>query len=479
MRTFRLAAAVWPALTGVAGLKLRGSVKGDPNSGEEWEPDRQGFGGDPNFDADGSGLISERGLWEEATPGTRFRHMDDMDPIAPMDRLTQAERPFRDIPKAQEASEPTPTTEMDSAENAVFIPPYLRPDAFSHGVHGAPCKCGPPAATSPLMEAGAALIPGPHASYQSRSQIAENRASLEAAYGKAVVDEVVQKAIMANMDRCNCTTMPVYSHAKWEPIYNSSDYLISSADVTFGSGDYWSPQAKGGIVAPADKMPTEHYPLQARGDHIHMIPTTAREDRIADKFARYMDQIADRAEDCTNSISPNCTVACAKDDKVEFIIGNEAVEAIVLSTHVGNAIQIEFITAISQAASAATPTCKPWCETSNEPWPNKCAWNNACATCAQCPPKVGAVAPPPPLPCGLADGCTVFRPCRPNTGTAGQPCSEMEEVDSTDYAGDLHRTAVCPVSSTPCRTIAQLTEGKYLRKEGKTCMAEASGSFVR
>lgn len=105
--------------------------------------------------------------------------------------------------------------------------------------------------------------------------------------------------------------------------------VIVGKDPSFGSGDYWHPAelAKGGgLVAPASKMPLANYPLMAKGDDFSPKPAVGPEDALPRKYARYFDQVEDLARGCTTQngyVEGACTVACAINETVQGVFGNE------------------------------------------------------------------------------------------------------------------------------------------------------------
>lgn len=292
----------------------------------------------------------------------RFPMLDNLEPIAPMDRLHTALGP---------------NTLEGNWMDAMYVPAYLNPDAFPT-VHGKGCKCKMPKK------------------------------------GKDI--------------ECKCKESKTkqkdhYTWLKDTPIPGTDKYKLEPADITYRSGNYFEPIPKGGIVAPADVMPPHRYPNQALADRIFPLPASAREDRLPVRYARYIDQVQARSEEC-DTVSKHCTHKCAPGDKVVAAIGNTRVDAKVLKTFVGEAILIEFSPA---EAKGVKDTAK----------------------------------------CAVDSACTVFRLCKPE----GKPCTQMKDVDSHNWAGRLVRKHVCPKGSKVCGTIQQTIMSNMLEKDGKACKA--------
>lgn len=235
--------------------------------------------------------------------------------------------------------------------------------------------------------------------------------------------------------RCNTTVDGAYHWVRDEPIYNSSAYILSPADVTYGSGNYWTPRIAGGIVAPQDKMPVGAYPLQASGDRIQPLPSNAVEDRIGGRLATYIDQLESRSREC-DTVSPRCTVPCGPGDAVELRLGNTRLNATVASVVAGAALVVEF----SPAAAASSG---------------------------------GSV------PCPLRAGCSAFRTCygAPRRGARGllrgaeegPACVPQEGLAAHDSGGALRHGLRCPAGTAPCSVVEQMVDGSRLRKGGKAC----------
>lgn len=107
------------------------------------------------------------------------------------------------------------------------------------------------------------------------------------------------------------------------------DPVVVPRDPSYGSGDYFPPKevaGAGGIVAPASKMPEDSYPLLAPGDDFSPMPALGPEDSLPRKYARYFDQVEDKARGCDTHngyVTNDCTVACGVNETVQAVFGNE------------------------------------------------------------------------------------------------------------------------------------------------------------
>jgi hypothetical protein len=294
-------------------------------------------------------------VWQGQSKANDFRVMDDLEPVAPFDRLTI---PDVHLQAAREENSEYPTDLLGpdptaADQDGLFVPPYLRPDAF------------------PTV---------------SKTE---------------------------------------YHFVKAVPIHGTTQVEYRPADTSYSSGDYWQPDVRGGIVAPADRMPADQYPVQAGKDAIHLVPTTARKDRIPDKFARYVDQVEARFQEC-DEISFNCTTPCVHGDRVVMQLGNTETPVNILSAHIGNMLRVKY-----QSAAAATSTATP------------------------------------SVPCSFESGCTLFRPCRPRTlPPPGQRsvCSETKVVHEKSPFGDFMQHWQCPAGYDPCSSIEVVIKATYLKK---------------
>ncbi|CAK0883337.1 unnamed protein product [Prorocentrum cordatum] len=342
-------------------------------------------------------------LWRGASRAYDFRHMDDLEPVAPMDRLApDGSDEVVDVPGAH--------------RHALYVPPYMNPDSFPT-VSGPSCDC-------------------------ERSEPAPLTPS-EMEWARIVADQLgvpVDKLPRGGANKCSCdnsTGSEVYHWANLDPIKGGTGYRISPADVTYASGDYWEPQvAPGGVVAPEDRLPKDHYPIQARSDRISPLPTTALEDKIGVRFARYIDQLEARRAKCDDS-SPECTTPCKAGDQVVLAMGNRALNATVVSLHLARRVRVEFV----------PPSLSP-------------------------EPAVGGGAA-----CLVAAGCDPFRFCLGAAGGDGSSaglCVEPRGVSSQGLRGALRRSLACPRGTAPCATVQQDVAASRLRRGGRACAPLAS-----
>mmetsp|Transcript_89935 Transcript_89935/g.142093 ORF Transcript_89935/g.142093 Transcript_89935/m.142093 type:complete len:527 (+) Transcript_89935:75-1655(+) len=225
---------------------------------------------------------------------------------------------------------------------------------------------------------------------------------------------------------CVCGKNGKHDQYTWfkTTVLGNGKFSLTPADVSYGSGDYWSPTPKDGLHAPADRLPYTSYPNQAPSDYIRRIPATASEDRIAFKYARYIDQIADSAAEC-DTVSDACTTDCRPGDAIEAAIGNKRLAATVTKAYVGNAIEVQFS------------------------------------------PSHGATQQDG-IDCATQAACTPFRFCKPD---GPQPCVPVKDVDSHNWAGTLVRSHQCPKGTQVCKTVKMVVSATYAKKDGKTCKA--------
>jgi hypothetical protein len=172
-------------------------------------------------------------------PDKRFRFLDDLFPVAPMDDVG-----FGRVGPS--------TKGLNPAEDALVIPPYAAVDPFPQGAR-------------------------------------------------------------------------LYGHVNEE----GEDPKIIPRDPSFGSGDYWHPKdlhRSGGIVAPAERMGMQHYPIRAPLDEFSPYPAIGPEDALPRKYARYFDQVEDRARGCVTAaggyVREACSVACEVNETVNAVFGN-------------------------------------------------------------------------------------------------------------------------------------------------------------
>jgi len=383
---------------------------------------RRDLGGIPLFEID-SGLLDQN-VWQGQSKANELRMMDDLEPVAPLDRVTQDVSP--EVPSVEDMSAPVRTGqrfEGGLVRGPLFVPPYLYPDAFP-AVTGSKCLCGPMGTSKAIKTLG-----GSDTLSQVDHLTGEQVQSLYRAYGKAKVDEFLKKVeAKAAHHYCNCGKNPdgVYRYERAVPVFNSTQYVLEPADASYSAGNYWQPRPKDGIVAPAETLPRKGYPLQAPSDDLPMVQAAAIEDRLDSRFARYLDQVEVRSQEC-DTVSEECTTACHKGDKVTLLLGSTIVDAYVVSVHIGNALTVQFTPGAVKAHGADST-----------------------------------------LACGVEAGCTVFRPCHASDGTG---CVEEEDLKKKDFAGNLQITSQCPAGTSLCRTVRQLVGATFARKGGRACKA--------
>lgn len=317
--------------------------------------------------SDGSKTDStlDQNVWRGDSMAYDFGKLDNLEPTAPMDRLHAA------LGKDSE-----PGHHMD----AIYVPEYLNPDA-NPTVVGKGCECKlPDDKTKPI--------------------------------------------------ECKCGKNGKEAHYTWlkdTPITGTNKYKLEPADITYRGGDYWSPATRDGIVAPMDAMAAENYPNQAPSDHIWPLPASAKDDRIGMKYARYMDQVQARSEECDN-VSPECTVPCKPGDEVKVEFGNVHVAATIKKTFEGNAVQVEFAPAAAATATDGTASCP------------------------------------------VQAACSIYRYCK-----GPKPvCIRAQDKESRNWAGELNPLKfVCPKGSKVCGTIQQVVMATTVKKGDKACKAVA------
>jgi len=318
----------------------------------------------------------------------QFRFLDNLEPVAPMDSVS----PPGSVTTL--GLEPMP----GEHHNSVFVPPYRNPDPFPTTL-GHHCHC---------------TLPKP---VEVTSEQKDWARSVAKQLGIRV-KELPRPMSPEGRMKCTCSGDGHALWTRWEPVPNSRNFTLESADITFPAGNYWSPSLKGGLAAPEDKLPLEQYPLQAPSDRITILPGVAQEDRVPLKYTRYMDQVSARSESCEgDGVSQRCTTECFPGDVVEAHLGSMRLDARIVSTHEASSAVIEYI---PSAAQHATDTVE----------------------------------------CPLEAGCTSFRVCR----QAGSWCVQQETEHPRDFLGNLHLKMSCPPETQVCRAIQQLVGGKFLRK---------------
>jgi len=322
-----------------------------------------------SFHGPGDSLVN-RNIWKGDGMAYDYEVLDDLQPVAPMDRIQTAIGP---------------STLEGNFKDALFVPPYIYPDQFPH-LGGKACDC--PVSKDKTVPVTCECVASPGPAYDEVNQ-----------WSRAV------------------------------PLPGGGGFRLLPADLTYsgGGGDYFSPEIRRGIVAPADRMPPGRYPNQAPLDVVWPVPAVARKDRLGQKYARYIDQVEFRAREC-DTVSAECTVPCSAGDEVEATFGNTRVKAKVVTAFVGNTMSIEI--PLSDSASMGSVECE------------------------------------------VTAGCTIFRPC---FALDGQPCVEKEAQETYDAGGDLERTARCPFGTAICRSLQQVVSATYLTREVEV----TSGAVLR
>jgi len=332
------------------------------------------------FKTGGDGYLDQT-IWKGDSMAYDFGRLDDLEPVAPFDKIGSSTEV--DSRTGHDKSE---REEVAGSLQALHVPPYLYPDAFPSG-------------------SGAS---GDHKCLCSLPEDASKNAVCECANSAGTVngEEAPHQIHWMNVD----------------PVHNTNSYTLTAADTTYSSGDYWHPKLKGGLVAPADRLPKNRYPNQAPMDEIHPLPATARKDQLAVRFGKYIDQVEARSREC-DKVSKKCTVPCGLNDEVLAHIGNSVAKATIVKAHAGQALTIRFI---PQAARG-------------QPGPS----------------------------CVAQDGCTVFRPCLQPMST----CVQLKDKAFNDWSGVLRRKVECPGGTTACGSIEQMVSSTFLTKEGENCRA--------
>lgn len=327
------------------------------------------FDEDPAHEADAN---LDHSIWYGASMANEFRLMDNLNPVAPYDEVAHN--------NAQEVIHEG--SGKDAAKGMLFVPQYLIPDAFP-AIEGSECMCQIP--------------DSPGANVKCDCPMSERGAN----------------------------HLEVFHWAVEEPVPGTKNFTVRPADITFSDGNYWQPPIKDGLVAPEDRLPEEDYPIQALGDHLpySRLPVSAREDEIPRSFARYIDQVETRKRQC-DTVSKNCTTNCAPGEPVLAKVGNTQFNATVVSTHLGNAITIQF-----------------------EP--------------------VMALTSQSRFDCTLQSSCSIYRFCV----DGNNQCVEIEDKMRRDSFGNVQEHHECPPGTEVCKSVQQVVSATTLSKGGKACKA--------
>lgn len=324
---------------------------------------------------------------------TPFRFLDDMQPVAPMDSVN--------VPSSVTTLGIEPM--HGEHHDALFLPPYRNPEPFPTKTRHS-CNCKIPKKVEVTRE------------QEEWTESVAKQLGLR-------VDQLPQPMSPEGRLKCTCTGHGDAIWSRVEPIPNTRNFTLEAADITYPAGNYWAPHVKDGLAAPEDKLPLEHYPLQAPSDRIVVVPGVSREDRVAFKYARYMDQVEERSHDCDgDGVSDRCVTDCRPGDAVEALLGSTSLPSRIVSTHVGLSAVIEYVPVPAHRAAST-------------------------------------------VDCPLQAGCTAFRVCR----KLGSWCVQQEAEHPRDFLGNLHLHMVCPRDTQVCRSVQQLVAGKLLRKDGKAC----------
>mmetsp|Transcript_115170 Transcript_115170/g.229398 ORF Transcript_115170/g.229398 Transcript_115170/m.229398 type:complete len:446 (-) Transcript_115170:142-1479(-) len=346
-------------------------------------------------------------LWKGKGMDGDFRFLDDVEPVAPMDQISTVptEGIGQLIGTGHIFSQPS--------KAAQYVQPYLFPDAFP-AVHGPACNCQTPPVEVPTDadKQWAATV---------RKQIGRpvTLPNAPGARGRTI---------------CTCEGKKDVSSHWWTragPTNKGQNFSLMPADATYGQGNYWAPSLAGGLAAPFDRLPPWQYPLQADADHIANVPSTATEDYISRRYARYMDQLEARKEAC-DKVSKRCTVPCGPDDEVSLNLGNTQVLATVVSADpAGGAFVVRFAPTAARGVADAKS-------------------------------------------CPLMNECTAFRMCHGHPIKLGRASETAVCVDQTastshNWKGLLKRKWACPPGTTMCSTVEQMVTGDALSLSGKAC----------
>jgi len=260
---------------------------------------------------------------------------------------------------------------------------------------------------------------------------------------------------------CDCTNTSKpneFPYARMKPLWNSTNYSMRPADMSYSNGNYWEPRVRDNIVAPADSLRTDAYPVQAPASRVTMVPSTARRDRIGARFARYIDQVEKRSKQC-DTVSPECTVDCRAGDKVRLKAGNVAVRATVTATSLPNGVTIEFVP--NQQRAKEEEEAKEAEEAAELIHQHEEA--------GPAPGPAPAPAPEPVVFCPMSSVCSAFEVCY----KPGQMCVTQSVEQYTDFAGEIKHRWTCPDGFQICTKVEQMVVASYLTKKGKACRAAA------
>jgi len=326
--------------------------------------------------------------------------MDDLEPVAPLDQLAEPGAiSAAGVPRQGGARRP-----------ALYVPPYLYPDAFPASAKDV-CHCDAPKEEKLTKEE-------------------EIWAAEVAKQLNLPLAQVMHPSDFKGVAHCDCgRSKPangrVFRYVRSAATANSSGFTLQGADPTFPHGSYWEPEVvnSGGLMAPGDRLRPEDLPPQAPYDEVDLDENLAEHDRIPKKFAKYLDQVESH-RGCDGSME-SCTSLCSAGDSVLLDLGNAQREAQVLGTSAGNALEIEFATGLE-----------------------------------------GEI-------CDVDAGCSLFRVCAPQPGLGARSlrCGVQESEEKINWKGHVERHFSCPKNTVACKRVRQVVQGLFLRKEGKPCQA--------
>lgn len=336
---------------------------------------------------DSRSIVSKR-LRHVAKAGSPF--MDDLEPVAPLDAFGGASEVI-DTGRPRQGGARRP---------ALYVPPYLYPDAFPSTASDR-CRCEAP----------------------KREELTKEDRLWASEVSKQLglpLAQVMEPRDFRGVAHCDCGSAPpagqVFRYVKSTGSENRSGFVLESADPTFPFGSFWEPEVvnSAGLVAPGDRQ--DQWPVQAPYDEVDLDEEAyAKHDQIPRKFARYFDQLESRRS-CEGE---DCMSPCAAGDKVLLQLGNLRRNATVLWAAGANAAQIEFSTGQSEGSA-----------------------------------------------CPVEAGCSLLRVC----ASADQlQCVAQEAQEQLAWNGQVERHFKCPEGTQACKTVQQVVQGLYLRKDGKTC----------
>lgn len=344
--------------------------------------------------------------------------LDDAEPVAPFDRVSPSgvEEPTQVAP----AGRPTAaSTGGGNRRPAIFVPPYLYPDAYPKAASDV-CNCKVPE-EKPLTP-------------EEQSWAEEVAASMG-----LPLSQVLGPRETIGVTTCDCGSASsskgqVWRWVKRTPWANGTGFTLESRDPTFPNGDYWEPEFfginDGGLIAPLDASGSTDLPEQAPFDRVDpVVGAVSSADKLPPRFSRFLDQLEARKAECDH-FSERCTSACKKGDEVLYTLGNTQINATIIETSAGNLAQIEYETATGKKTLAETTACP------------------------------------------LQALCSPFRPCVAFDAAGAPTRCEQVQVEIKPLWNDGYLSlASCSNTTTVCKTIQQQVQATYLRKDGKVCRA--------